>query len=252
MTIDWWTLGLQAANFLVLVWVLTRVLYRPVRQVIAERQARVNAALDAARAREAAAEEARRRHERALAEFEERKRALAAQAEAELEALRAQRIAKAEAEAEAIREAARRAAQETRARAIDAARADIAALAATLAGRVLQSFGAACGADDAPAQIAAFERALAQMEPAERAALASPGADAALVTARALDEDARAAWREALGRLVGAPPRLTFRVDPALLGGFVLTMGGAELRLAWADFLSEARARLARSMDDAP
>ena len=39
MQIDWWTLALQTINFLVLVWLLTHFLYRPVRQVIAERKA---------------------------------------------------------------------------------------------------------------------------------------------------------------------------------------------------------------------
>ncbi|MBS0305300.1 MAG: F0F1 ATP synthase subunit B, partial [Proteobacteria bacterium] len=37
MKIDWWTLALQAVNALVLIWLLSRVLYRPVARVIAER-----------------------------------------------------------------------------------------------------------------------------------------------------------------------------------------------------------------------
>lgn len=39
MHLDPWTLGLQAANFLVLVWLLHRFLYRPVLGIIAARQA---------------------------------------------------------------------------------------------------------------------------------------------------------------------------------------------------------------------
>ena len=45
MRIDWWTLALQAANFLVLVWLLQHFLYRPVQGIIAERQQRAESVL---------------------------------------------------------------------------------------------------------------------------------------------------------------------------------------------------------------
>ena len=39
MQIDWWTFALQTINFVVLVWLLWRVLYKPVREVIEKRKA---------------------------------------------------------------------------------------------------------------------------------------------------------------------------------------------------------------------
>ena len=59
MTIDWWTLGLQAVNFLILVWLLTRFLYRPVRRIIEQRKALVDKARDEAEKAKADAEAAR-------------------------------------------------------------------------------------------------------------------------------------------------------------------------------------------------
>ncbi|MEW5835104.1 MAG: F0F1 ATP synthase subunit B, partial [Pseudomonadota bacterium] len=38
MKIDFWTLALQAINALVLIWLLSRVLYRPVVRAIAQRR----------------------------------------------------------------------------------------------------------------------------------------------------------------------------------------------------------------------
>ena len=38
MQISGWTLVLQAVNFLVLVWLLSRFLYRPVREVVEKRK----------------------------------------------------------------------------------------------------------------------------------------------------------------------------------------------------------------------
>ena len=39
MTIDWWTLGLQTINVLILIWILARFLFRPVAKIIAAERA---------------------------------------------------------------------------------------------------------------------------------------------------------------------------------------------------------------------
>jgi len=58
MSFDGWTLALQAINVLILLYLLSRFLFRPVVAIMAERQAAATRDLDAARAaREAAAAE---------------------------------------------------------------------------------------------------------------------------------------------------------------------------------------------------
>ena len=69
MRIDWWTLALQAANFLVLVWLLQHFLYRPVQAIIMERQQQADGVLAAADATRAVAERLR-------SELEEQRAAL--------------------------------------------------------------------------------------------------------------------------------------------------------------------------------
>jgi len=46
MTINFWTLGLQAINVLVLAWLLQRLFWRPVSRIIEKRQAETQALLD--------------------------------------------------------------------------------------------------------------------------------------------------------------------------------------------------------------
>ena len=41
MLIDWFTVGAQAVNFLVLVWLLRRFLYRPILKAIDAREKRI-------------------------------------------------------------------------------------------------------------------------------------------------------------------------------------------------------------------
>ena len=107
MTIDWWTLGLQTLNFIVLVWILARYLFRPVSRIIAERQAAAHAALDAAEAAKvdaiAARAVARDQSDAIAAE----RATLMTKARADAEAERRHLLESAQAETERLRAAAR-------------------------------------------------------------------------------------------------------------------------------------------------
>src|SRR6516165_7024643 len=59
MRIDWWTLALQTANVLVLVWLLARFLFRPVAEIVARRQDEANKLLADAATVQRQADEAR-------------------------------------------------------------------------------------------------------------------------------------------------------------------------------------------------
>ena len=58
MEFDWLTFGFEIVNFLVLVWLLHRLLYRPVLAMIQRRRDEIAAAARAAEARQAEAEQA--------------------------------------------------------------------------------------------------------------------------------------------------------------------------------------------------
>jgi len=56
MHIDWWTLGLQTVNAVILIWFLARFLFRPVADAIAGRQEAAGRLLAEAKAAKTAAE----------------------------------------------------------------------------------------------------------------------------------------------------------------------------------------------------
>ncbi len=107
MQIDWWTLGLQAVNALVLIWLLAHFLFRPVVDAIAARQKAAGQLLADAKAAKAAAEGER---DKAAAEtarlVEHRGEALKA-AEAEAATEKSALLAAAQAEADKLRAAAK-------------------------------------------------------------------------------------------------------------------------------------------------
>src|SRR5579863_3705837 len=79
MTIDWWTLGIQTVNVLILIWLLGRFFWRPVAGMIEQRRAAAQKLL-------AEAEEKRRQATAALAEIETTKAGFAQEREAILAA----------------------------------------------------------------------------------------------------------------------------------------------------------------------
>lgn len=76
MEFNWTTFALEILNFLVLLWILKRFLYQPVKHVLAQRKAAIDASLEQARSMQATAEDLKRHYEGRMAEWEaERARA---------------------------------------------------------------------------------------------------------------------------------------------------------------------------------
>ena len=73
MELNWSTFALEILNFLVLVWILKRFLYKPVLNVIAQRQARIEQARSESERLKSEAQSLRERYESRLADWEREK-----------------------------------------------------------------------------------------------------------------------------------------------------------------------------------
>lgn len=76
MLIDWFTVGAQALNFLILVWLLKRFLYKPILHAIDAREKRIAAELADADAKKAEAKKERDEFRRKNEEFDQERAAL--------------------------------------------------------------------------------------------------------------------------------------------------------------------------------
>ena len=76
MLIDWFTVGAQALNFLILVWLLKRFLYKPMLHAIDAREKRIAAELADAAAKKAEAQKERDEFQRKNEEFDQQRAAL--------------------------------------------------------------------------------------------------------------------------------------------------------------------------------
>ena len=245
MHIDGWTILLQAVNFLILVWLLRRFLYRPVLAVIAERQAATGSVRSEAEAARQAAEAARRTLEDQRATLPAERDRLIAAARAEAEAERAALLDKARAEAAHALEEARARLAEERAQALGALQRHAADLGTQLATRLLR---------DAPARALTrplLEEACAALEalPAAQRRALTDGTDPVpvrlAVAAPLPDEDAAHA-RDRLAAALGRPVALELAEDPSLIAGVELHFAHSVVRRSWKQTLAEAREEMTR------
>jgi len=235
MELDWSTFLLEIGNFLILVWLLKRFLYRPVKTAIEARRERVAAVL-------AEAERVRAEAEQTRADYEARRAALArehAEARAELErTLAAEREHRLEAlHQELHRERDKAVALAERERTETERRDQAAALA--LAGRFAGRLLAAVAGPELEARLIDLTvEQLPDLPEHQREALAAAvDKDPAAVrvqSAYPIADAGRRALTDALSRTAGRAVTCRFDETPDLIAGLSIDAGalllGANLR----------------------
>lgn len=230
MTINWWTLGLQAVNVLILIWLLSRLFWRPVAAAIARRQESTQAMLDAAKAAQSMADAA-------LAEVSETREGIAAEraallteAETKAEAAAKATLADARSKAETLLAAA----QTSIDRDTTAARKDSAAQASALSVEIAARL---LGQLNSPTVQAAWlellVKAITGMTASERAALVASPAQIEIVTATVPTVADKAEIKKAVIAALGGAPKLKFVTDPELIAGLELRSAHFVLRNSW-------------------
>jgi F-type H+-transporting ATPase subunit b len=239
-----WTFVFQTINFLVLVWVLRRLLYRPIKLVIARRQQEIAASLAKGEADRTAVATERAELAKREAEAElERQRVVETgrqQVEAERTAFLAE-IQKTAGEKEAT---ARAALERERTAAVSALRAGAADLAVSLAERLLSGIGSM------GTTLPLLDQALAALgglDPREKDRIAVDlrgGQRLRVVTATPLPDDRRAACKASLRTVLGIDANVDFEEDLALLAGAEIHLPSAVIRQNWRDQLVRVRKEL--------
>lgn len=240
MQIDWWTLALQAVNFLILIWLLSRLFYRPIVAIVAKRRDAAQKLLDDAKAERTQAEAEHAEIAQIREGFAAERQKILDGAHNEAEAARLALIAEARTDAAKLLSDAKAIA----ARAEDAAQRALAeraeALAIAIAEKLLTRLQPL---DVTAAFLEGLCAKLDTLSPQSRTALRNGGA-IEIVTAAALPPDQKARVQESLAVHLGAKPSPTFRTDPALIAGFELMSRDIALRNSWREDLRRIREEL--------
>jgi len=227
MQIDWWTLGLQTINAVVLISLLAHFLFRPVVDAIAARQKAAAQLLADAKAAKAAAASER---DKAAAETarlgQHRSEALKA-VESEAAAEKSALLATAQAEADKLRVAARAKIEgERRAEAVTA-QDRAGRLAIDIVSKLLDRLPRETRVS---AFIDGIASGLARLPEGTRASVGADGTSIHLTIARAVTSQEVEACRKALAGVLGHPVAVEVSVDPALIAGIELEAPHAVVR----------------------
>jgi F-type H+-transporting ATPase subunit b len=261
MLIDWFTVGAQALNFFILVWLLKRFLYQPILNAIDAREKGIAAQLADADARKAEARDERDQFQRKNAEFEQQRAALLTEATAVAEAQRARLLGEARHAADALR-AQREAALRSEHQHLHGEIGRLASEEAFAIARKMLFDLAGVALEERIAEV--FVQRLHALNAGERdphaprsdepdalektafvQALQRPGGAALVRSAFDLSSRQQQAIRQALAALCEAEILVDFQRAPALVSGIEVSANGQRVAWSIASYLGELEQRVA-------
>jgi F-type H+-transporting ATPase subunit b len=223
---EWTTALLEAVNFLVLVWLLKRFLYRPILAVVDRRRAESEKVLVDAEARRREAEALKTEYEARLTEAARQRDLALARLDEEIAAERTRRLDAVIAEADADRQRRQTLAARDAGEREAALERQAMAVAARFAGRLLDRLaGPELEAKLVDLMLDDLAAATPDRLEIMRAALQEAGANVDVASAHPLDDARRSAIATALAGIAGRPLQPAFRQDSALTAGLRISAG---------------------------
>ena len=239
MLIDWFTVGAQALNFLILVWLMKRFLYKPILNAIDTREKLIAAELADAAAKKAEAQKDRDEFQHKNEEFDQQRAGLLAKATDE-----------AKAERQRLLDQARKAADALSAKRQETLQNDAHNLNQAISRRTQQEVFAIARktlTDLATTSLderlgAVFTRRLREMDGKAKASLGAAlkaTSEPALVrSAFDLPANERAVIQNAVNETFSADVYLRFETASDLISGIELTANGQKVAWSIADYLA--------------
>jgi len=250
MLIDWFTVGAQALNFLILVWLLKHFLYKPILKAIDAREKGIADQLADANTKKTEAQKDRDDFQAKNKAFDEQRSALLAKATDEAKAEREHLLDEAKREADTLRTAQATALRNDQAR-LDkeitrVAREEVFAISRkALADLATATLEERVGA--------VFTRRLGEMDGKAKetmgAAIKTSAEPALVQSAFDLPADQRATIQNALNETFSAQVRVRFETAPDAICGIELTANGQKIGWSIADYLTSLDQKVGALLD---
>jgi F-type H+-transporting ATPase subunit b len=239
MLIDWFTVGAQALNFLILVWLMKHFLYKPILNAIDAREKLIATELADAAVKKAEAQKEHEEFQHKNEEFDQQRAALLIKATDEVKVERQRLI-----------DEARRAADALSAKRQETLKNDAHNLSQAISRRTQQEVFAitrkaltdlaTTSLEERVGEV--FTRRLREMDGKAKetlgAALKTAPEPAVVRSAFDLPKDQRAAIQNAVNETFSADIHLRFETEPDLVSGIELTANGQKVAWSIADYLT--------------
>ncbi|MDQ2860861.1 MAG: F0F1 ATP synthase subunit B [Pseudomonadota bacterium] len=247
MLIDWFTVGAQALNFIVLVWLLKRFLYKPILNAVDAREKLIAAKLADADAKDAEAQRERDAFQKKNDAFDHQRAELMTKAADEAKAERRGLLDEARTAADALGKKRQETLRSDAVSLNEAIRRRAQQEVFAIARRALSDLAGA-SLEDRIGEV--FTQRLHAMDPKVKAGLAetlkTAPEPALLRSAFELSAAQRGSIQDALNRIFSAEIRVRFEAAPDLVSGIELTTNGQKIAWNIADYLTS----LERGVDE--
>jgi len=249
--IDWFTIGAQALNFLILVWLLKHFLYKPILNAIDAREKRVAKELADADSKKAESQQERDEFQRKNEEFDQQRAALWSKATEEAQIERRRLV-----------DEARKAADVLTTKRQEALIDDAQKLHQSLMRRTQQEVFAITRKTLADLASTSLEKSAGEvftervrgMETSAKAGLAlalrNASEPALIRSAFDLPTGQREAIQRAVNETFSADVPLRYETKPELIGGIELTSNGQKVAWSIADYLTELEKSVSELLEE--
>lgn len=239
MLLDWFTVGAQALNFLILVWLLKRLLYKPILAAIDARERRIARELAEAATKQTEADRQRDEFLRKNEEFNQQRTELLAQSTAAANAEGQRLIGVARQAADSVSAERQRALQSALRDLYQALRTRTQQEVFAIAARALRDLATA---DLNDCMVDTFTQNVRNMDAQAKAILANAiqtsTAPAIVRSAFELPPEQHAAIQNALNQSFSTDMHLRFQTAPDLIAGIELESNGQKVAWNIADYLA--------------
>lgn len=252
MHIDWLTVAAQIINFLALVWLLQRFLYRPITEAMARREERIEERLSDAKARRREAEEEAEELRKKRDEFEDSKQEILNEARVEANEIRKRLEQDIRDEVEQKRKNWQEVLEEERADFVRAMQRKAGHKVLDVAGRLVADFtSGALGDQIAQGFVAKLKNLDAETCEKMATAVNRTEAPARVESAAALDTSARRKITRAIHEQFETDIEVEYREDDEVLLGARLTIGEQTMEWSAARHLKRLNRELDMLLDSA-
>ena len=250
MLIDWFTVAAQIVNFLILVWLLKRFLYKPILDAIDAREKRIASELADADSKKAEAEKQRTDFEDKNKAFDQQRSVLLGKATDDAKVERERLIDQAKKDAESLRV--------TQADALSGDQIRLASEITLLAGKEVFAIARKALTDLATVSLEervgeVFTRRLRELDPKAKAllgdALKNSSQPALVRSAFVLPADQRAAIQNALNETFSAEVKIKFEDSQDIICGIELTANGQKVAWSIASYIAALSKKVSDLVD---
>jgi F-type H+-transporting ATPase subunit b len=251
MKINWFTVIAQAINFVILVWLLKRFLYKPILNAIAEREKKITAQIKDADDKKAVAEKEQADFKKRNDDFDAQKKALMDKAVADTNAQRDKLLADAKNEANTLRSNLEKSVKEKQESDALASAAKTQQQVFAITKNALKEMASSSLEEQSVNTFIKRLHALNEDEKQQFITAFKSNANTILVrSAFDLPAPQQAAMNDAVNETLGTKTTLQFTTTPELISGIELTTNGYKLAWSFAEYLQSLQKNIAAATKD--